>query len=250
MVETMRVALNALGVAGPWLAGLAPLEWFDRYIARPEEAHYPKRRAARRAMADQVGADGMDLLRAVMSPAAPEGLRGLAGVETLRQIWVQQFQIREGIVQWREMKNAPPGSLRLRTPRDLEVRPGVKRELSWGGYRAHLTETCESDAPHLIVNVVTTPAPVPDIAVTERVHRELAAHGQLPAVHLVDAGYIDAEQLLLARRDHQLELLGPPRPRHHSGQGRRAGLRQQPLHHRLGEQTRHLPQWAPQHGLA
>jgi transposase len=210
VIETLRAALNSVaGAAGTWLAKFAPAEWFGRYSARPEDTRYPTRWAARIAQGDQVGADGTQLLQAVTGANAPDHVRALPAVEILRQVWVQQFQVTDDGVRWREMKDTPPGSLRLRTPYDTEARPGVKRETVWGGYKAHLTETCDAHAPHLITNVLTTPAPVPDIAVTEDIHASLARRDLLPEVHLVDAGYIDAEQVYLAQRDHRLELLGP-----------------------------------------
>ncbi len=39
----------------------------------------------------------------------------------------------------------------------------------------------------------------------------LEAKGLLPAVHLVDTGFLDAELLVASRRDHGVELLGPTR---------------------------------------
>ncbi|GAB7187104.1 IS1182 family transposase [Kitasatospora sp. Ki12] len=212
VVETMRAALNAIApVAGEWLSGLGRHEWFDRYCARPEETRFPTRWAARVARGDQVGTDGMALWEAMTSPGAPLSLRDLPAVEILRQVWVQQFHLVEGEVRWREPKNVPPGLIRLRTPYEPEARTGTKGEVAWSGYKAHLTETCEPNAPHVITNVVTTPAPVSDIAVTEAIHRALAARDLLPDVHLVDSAYLDAGQIELARRDHGIELLGPLR---------------------------------------
>ncbi|MCG6493596.1 transposase, partial [Kitasatospora sp. A2-31] len=40
-------------------------------------------------------------------------------------------------------------------------------------------------------------------------HTLLADRGLLPDVHLADAGYVDAEQVHLAWRDHRVELVGP-----------------------------------------
>lgn len=188
---------------------LARPQWFDRYAVRPEESRYPKRHTARVAMADQVGAHGTELLSAVLSEQATPQVRDLRAVEVLRQVWVQQFQVRDGTVRWWDMNKRaarqPPPAL----PYDLEARPGSKQDLSWGGYKAHLTEICDAGAPHLITNVITTPAPVPDVAVTEQIHAALAERDRLPAVHIVDAGYIDAEQVALAQQGHGLELLGP-----------------------------------------
>ncbi|MGW0673590.1 IS1182 family transposase [Streptomyces sp. NPDC002746] len=209
-VETLRAALNQVAEeAGDWLVTVSPPEWFDRYSARPEDSRFASRWAARVEHADQCGTDGVMLLNAVWSAASPPTLRSLLAVEFLRQTWVQQFQQVEGTVRWRGTKDLPPGLIRLRTPYEPEARTGSKRDLAWSGYKVHLSETCEPDAPHLITHIRTTPAPVNDVLVLEDIHTSLADRGLLPDEHLVDAGYIDAEQIHHARRDHDIKLVGP-----------------------------------------
>lgn len=210
VVEAVRAALNALAVAAPgWLVERTPPEWFDRYSARPEDTKFPSRWAARLSHAEQVGQDGMTLLRAVWSVDAPAWLRELPAVEFLRQMWVQEYQVSGGEVGWRKPKDCPPGRLRIRSAYDPDARNGAKRDRAWCGYKVHLTETCEPDAPHLITEVITTTAATADIQVTDQIHDALARRDLLPDVHLVDAGYIDAAHLVSARRDHGIELVGP-----------------------------------------
>ena len=210
VIETLRAALNQIAeVAGEWLASMAAPEWFDRYSARPEGGHHPSRWGARVEQADLVGADGMVLLEAVWSSPAPPQLRLLSQVEFLRQAWVQQFHRDEGVVRLRAAKDHPPGLARLRTPYEPEARTGAKREVGWHGYTVHLSETCEPDAPHLITHVHTTPAPVKEVTVLEDIHAALAARNLLPQEHLVDNGYVDAEQIHHARRDYGMEITGP-----------------------------------------
>ncbi|MFI9610303.1 IS1182 family transposase [Streptomyces sp. NPDC052023] len=210
VVETVRAALNALAVAAPqWLAELAPPEWFDRYASRPEDTKFPSRWAARIGHAEQVGQDGMTLLQAVWSPDAPTWLRQLPAVTFLRQMWVQEYQVSDGGVGWRKPQDCPPGRLRIRSPYEPDARNGAKRDRAWCGYKVHLTETCEPDAPHLVTQVVTTTAAAADVEVTDQIHDGLARRDLVPDVHLVDAGYIDAAHVVAARRDHGIELLGP-----------------------------------------
>lgn len=210
VTETLRAALNALAAAAPdWLAGIAEPEWFDRYSARAEDSRFPSRWAARAAHADQVGADGRTVLSGLSAPDAPGWLRELPAVELLRLTWVQQFQVTNDKMCWRDRKDLPPATIRYCSPYDPQARTGTKRDTSWNGYKVHLTETCEPDAPHLITHVATTPAPVPDMAVTAAIHYGLAERDLLPTVHLVDAGYIDADHLVAARETHRVELLGP-----------------------------------------
>ena len=56
----------------------------------------------------------------------------------------------------------------ISSPYDTDARYSTKREVEWVGYKAHLTETCDEDRPHLIVNVETTPATTPDDNMIER----------------------------------------------------------------------------------
>lgn len=210
VTESLRAALNALAAAAPdWLAAHLEPEWFDRYCARSEDSRFPTRWSARAAHADQVGADGMVVLRAVTAAEAPSWLRQLPAVDLLRQIWVQQYQYTEDGLCWRDKKNLPPASIRYCSPYDPQARTGVKRDTAWNGYKVHLTETCEPDAPHLITHVLTTVAPVADMDTIETIHTGLAERDLAPDVHLADAGYIDAENIVAAREKHRIELLGP-----------------------------------------
>src|SRR5262249_61287264 len=63
-------------------------------------------------------------------------------------------------------------------------------------------------APNLITSVATTPAAVPDAAMTAPIHDMLDAAGLLPGEHAVDSGYTSAD-LLLAARAQGITLLGP-----------------------------------------
>ncbi|WP_405987666.1 IS1182 family transposase [Streptomyces sp. NBC_00872] len=208
--ETLRAALNAIAQAdGAWLSCVADAEWFDRYGTRIEDQKLPSGKEACAKWADQVGADGTRLLEAALSATAPTGLRGLEAVEILRRMWVQEFWLSEGVIRLRDPKERPPGALRLVTPYDIQARVGVKRSTYWDGYKVHLTETCEPDAPHLITHVATTVATVPDTAMTAVVHVGLAARDLLPGVHLADAGYVDARHILDARTNYGIDLVGP-----------------------------------------
>jgi transposase len=103
--ETLRHALNVLAEAAPsWLRDQITPDWFDRYSRRVEEYRLPKGEEARRRYAEDRGADGLHLLQAVKSAAAPEGSRDLPAIHLLRQVWEQQFLLRDG----RDAACAPP----------------------------------------------------------------------------------------------------------------------------------------------
>ncbi|HEX6737933.1 MAG TPA: IS1182 family transposase [Vicinamibacteria bacterium] len=210
--EALRHALHALAAVVPdWVRRQCPADWPERYGPRLGDYRLPLDLAARQALAAQIGADGRALLRAVYAPGAPAWLRELPAVEALRRIWVQQYHAPDqaGAVRWRDDRDRPPGARRIVSPHDPEARHGTKRETSWTGYKVHLTETCDADGPHLITDVQTTAATTPDHRVTATIHTALAAAGLLPREHLVDAGYVDAANLVRAAREHQVELVGP-----------------------------------------
>jgi transposase len=72
-----------------------------------------------------------------------------------------------------------------------------------------VTETCDPDAPHLLTHIATTPAPVPDTALTELIAADLVARDRAPTEHIVDSGYIDAANLV-ASHAWGIDLVGPP----------------------------------------
>lgn len=210
--ETLRAALDSLAVAAPdWLQALATPEWFERYSVRIEEYRLPKGEGARKALAETIGADGLRLLQAVAAPTAPAWLRELPAVEHLRHTWIHQYyaSATPEDIRWRAAEDLPPCSLRADSPYDPEARFGRKRETTWTGYKVHVTETCEPDLPHLITNVETTIAPVQDVEMTAPIHEALAAKDLLPESHFLDAGYTDAELLVTAQTQHQIDLVGP-----------------------------------------
>ncbi len=94
------------------------------------------------------------------------------------------------------------------SPYDPQVHYAKKQSTIWIGYKVHLTETCDEGGPHLITHVATTPAPVVDRDALEDIHAALEAKGLLPDIHLADAGYVAADQLVASRKKG-VTLLGP-----------------------------------------
>lgn len=208
--ETLRHALNSLAVVVPdWLQRQVSPDWFEMYGPRFEQYRLPKDYSERQALAERIGRDGSHLLSAIYSDEAPIWLREIPAVETLRQIWVQQFLRVEGQIQLRSAKDLPPAERMIQSPHDVEARYSHKRQTEWKGYKVHLTETCDDDTPHLITNVETTPATMPDKSMTQTIQTHLADKGLLPQEHLVDAGYIDVDELIISQTQHATHLLGP-----------------------------------------
>ena len=100
----------------------------------------------------------------------------------------------------------------MASPYDPDARFGNKRSKTWTGYKLHLTETCDEDLPPVTTHVASTPAHLSDVAHTEKVHETLARRGLLPAEHLADAGFVDADLLVRSKLERGIELIGPVRP--------------------------------------
>jgi transposase len=211
--ETLYHALHSLLVVDPtWIQAQVPLDWWDRYARRFEDFRLPQEASKRQVLATTIGSDGVQLLKWVDAAATSEVLGQLPAIQTLRQVWSQQYLVSDDAVSWRREEELPPSAERIVSPYDVEARRGKKRDTVWTGYKVHLTETCDDAGPHLITDVQTTPATTVDGACTTRIHTALAQRELLPAEHYVDSGYVDADALVDSRDDYQIELLGPVPP--------------------------------------
>jgi transposase len=207
--ETLRAALNETAVMAPaWLQTLAPAAWYERYGRRVENYRLPKTDAEREELAAIIGADGQTLLQAIDSRASEQPwLAQIPAVQVLRQVWVEQFVETDGRLRWRTVQEMPAPATMISSPYDPEARYSVKRETSWVGYKAHLTETCDPETPHLITNV--EPASTPDDNMIAVVHQSLKERDLLPAEHLVDKGYTNSRVLVDSPREHGVTIVGP-----------------------------------------
>jgi hypothetical protein len=115
----------------------------------------------------------------------------------------------------------PPGRSRIISPYDTDARWGGKRDLTWPGYKLHISESCDAQAPadpadqvsdtppNLITNAATTDASVPDVAMTEPIHQDMARREVLPGEHYVDSGYPSADLLVSSLTDFGVRLITP-----------------------------------------
>ncbi len=237
--ESVRACLEALAAAAPsWLAGAVEVAgWSRRYRVRVDSWRLPASQAKRAELALAYGKDGFGLLAAVYAPDAPAWLAQLPAVDVLRQVLVQNYTrtVLDGqeVVKRREAERdgLPPGRGRLSSPYDIDARWGVKRDTYWHGYKVHVSEACDTpdaggahdgvdaaeagpagratDPPNLITNVATTDATVPDSAMTDPIHQQLAARGLLPAEHYLDSGYPSAELITGAWKTFGITLVTP-----------------------------------------
>src|ERR1700730_16735919 len=100
--ETLRAVLDDLAALAPdWLVHHITPDWFERYSHRVENYRLPKAESQRTALAQQIGADGLQLLQALEKPDAPDHLKNEAGVHLLRQVWQQYYDLSGGKAKWR-----------------------------------------------------------------------------------------------------------------------------------------------------
>jgi transposase len=211
VTETMRAALNEVATLAPeWLTTAALPEWLTRYATRAEQSRMPRTDPARETYARQVGEDGFYLLK-LLSDQQPALLK-LEQAETLEKVWQRHYTRREdGEVNWVANAELAKASTAIESPYDTEARFSTKRDLSWTGYKVHLSETCDEQLPRLITNVHTTVATTQDVSCTDDIQKSMQAKNLLPARHLVDTGYVDAELVIESAGKYGIELFGPMR---------------------------------------
>jgi transposase len=228
--ESVRAALEAIAAAAPgWLgATIEVADWARRYGTRVDSWRLPTSKTKRQELAQAYGQDGFALLAAVYDQHAPAWLAQLPAVDILRRVLIQNYVLttdRSGreVVKMRDAQRdgLPPGRYRLSSPYDPDSRWGGKRDLTWNGYKLHISETCDAEPadaqpgepatspPNLITNVATTEASVPDSAMTEPIHEDLAARGLTPAEHYVDSGYPSADLLISSLTRFGIALVTP-----------------------------------------
>lgn len=187
--ETLRHTLNTLAHLIPdWLKAQVKPDWFDLYSKRLTEYHLPQDPTERKAVALAIGADGLYLLTCIYADDTLDWVRYVPAVDTLRRVWTQTYYHSDGQLYWREKKEEPSGSKKVMSPHDQQVRVSKKRDVTWVGYKVHLTETCDTDSPNLITQVETTVSTLYDAPALTIIQEDLQAHHRLPAVHLVDGG--------------------------------------------------------------
>jgi transposase len=214
VMETMRFTLNSLSMLVPdWLAGHMQPEWATRYGPRADDYRLPSSKQKRLLYAQQIGQDGFWLMKEMDAYEQAASLWQVPAVDILRQVWIQQFRVEDGQVIWRieNQGELPPSAHSISSPYDVEARFSRKRATTWVGYKVHVSETCESDQPHLITQVATTVSTAADSATLPQIHQGLADKSLLPSQHLVDTGYMSADLMVQSQDLYQVDLVGPAR---------------------------------------
>ena len=128
VLETLRAALNQLSAAdAAWVRQHVPVTWYERYGPRAESMRLPKEASKRDTLAVQIGVEGYALLDAIFDHDDARHLRQLPKLETLRQIWVQQYyrctQAGMETVRWRGSDERAPAALQISRP--MSWRPAI-----------------------------------------------------------------------------------------------------------------------------
>jgi len=213
--ETLHHVLNILAQVDPdWLRHQITDDWFERYGQRFSDYRLPKAKGNRTKLAEKIGQDGYHLLCQIYADQSPKYLRQILAIDIMHQVWIQHYYIEDDKINWREQKNFLRSGLMIASPYDEEIRYSHKRSIEWGGYKVHITKTCQTDQPHLITHIETTQSTQQDVTILDKLHTELQQKDLLPDDHLLDGAYISADNLVKSSRDYKVNLIGPAREDH------------------------------------
>jgi transposase len=203
VTESLRVAVRA-AVEGcaTWCDRVLPPAFQEAYEQRQWE--YGLSDAQVKVKLAKAAADGFWFLRLV-NTTAPKVVCELPEVQTLRQVLEQQFP---------EGPDGPPakrpmGRDVIETPHEREARYAMKRGQGWTGYKVQVTETCDDDGPHLIVDLEVTGALDNDAPELPNIQARLEKQDTLPAEQQVDQGYMSGKNLVHSAQ-LGIDLLGKP----------------------------------------
>ena len=169
----------------------------------------PKSETKRLAWLKQTGQDGYALLSSLYADDNMTPFCSIPAIETLRQVWLQNFEVSDGRLQGRENKHTPPASRYIGSPYDTEARYKLKRSTGWSGSKILLTESCDDETPNIITKLATSNAAVSDEAVTAKIHAALEPRDLLPDKHIADTGFVNSELIVKSLQDYGIDLIGP-----------------------------------------
>ena len=204
VAESLRVALRAAtDIAPEWVQQTLPPTFRDECSQR--QSGYGLSDNEVLAYLVKAGQDGFWFL-AQVDQSAPEGVRQLSEVEVLRTVLHQQFPGGSG---GPPATRRPTGGEIIESPHEPEARYGTKRGKGWIGYKVQVTETCDTDQPHLIVDVEPTSALANDSPELPKIQARLQDRDLLPSEQQVDQGYMSARWIAESAK-LGINLMGMP----------------------------------------
>jgi hypothetical protein len=153
----------------------------------------------------QAGQDSFWFL-AQVDHSAPPSVRELAELQVLRTVLEQQFPSGAG---GPPATRRPTGGEVIESPHEPEARFGSKRGKGWIGYKVQVTETCDADQPHLIVDIEPTRATANDSPELPKIQARLKERDVLPSEQQVDQGYMSGQRMAESA-DLGINLMGVP----------------------------------------
>jgi transposase len=204
VTESLRVALKVSHETVPsWVERTLPAVFREQY-QRPLNTYGMGDDETKRQLL-QAGRDGFWFLGQI-DQSAPQEVRDLAAVATLRTVLSQQFP---GGPDAPPAGRRPTGGEVIESPHEPEARFATKRGRSHVGYKMQVTETYDEDRPRLIVDMEPTSALANDSPELANIQARLQERQIVPSVQQVDQAYMSGENM--ARSAEQgIELLGVP----------------------------------------
>jgi len=204
--ETLRTALRAIKECAPrWYGEVIPAAFHQAYAERQSDWRLSKEEA--KAKMKEAGGDGFWLLDR-LDESAPEEVLGLSEVETLRQVWEQQFEREEESGKVSVRKPPIKGKGVIDTPHDKDARWADKRGKDWVGYRLQVSETAEEEADkQFITDIDAVDANDDDSESMDEIQERLIERKLKPDEHYVDRGYVSGANLACSG-DRGIELMG------------------------------------------
>jgi transposase len=200
--EALRAALEEIAAISPeFVVPLLDEGWYHRYGRKVETGRLIGRGRSKTTMAKlaaQIGADGQALLARIDADRSAGWMNELPQVRYLRAFWAMQFRPGPGAaLQLVPTADLPPSASRPQSPYDPQARYSSKNEgeITWVGSKGHLTETCDDDLPHLVIDMHTQTATAPDATATAAIGDKLAERDLTPGSHLMDSAYPSAAAL-------------------------------------------------------
>lgn len=190
VLETIRVALRAVTeVASNWTRQHLPAAFYETY--QTPQSQYGMTQDEAYAKLIKAGQDGFWFL-AQLDQSAPQAVLKLSEVATLRTVLQQQFPQGPGRP---PAAKRPHGTGIIESPHETEARRAAKGDKVWTGYKVQVTETCDEDRPHLIVDLEPTEAPAHDRPALEKVQARLQDQDTMPSEQYVDQSYISGKSI-------------------------------------------------------
>lgn len=209
--ESVRVAVEAIQKANSiWAKVHLPEAFLESYRARQSEYGLSDSELQEKLI--RAGQDGFWLITK-LDQAKSEVFEGLEAIKVLRQVLTQQFSKGPNIP---PSEQRPAGKEIIDSPHEPEARYGKKRDKEWNGHKAQVTETCDEQLPHMIIDLEPSGGADHDSPELPSIQKRLADRGIKPAEQYVDQGYVSGEHIYSSQKAGTT-LMGKPLADTHSG---------------------------------